>query len=136
MKTIIFTFILSAVAPTFAHAAYLQSHAPYQQNARQIGVTSTATKQFRPLVRFAGSTLWRMPGPRQEDKSEYHRHVSAMKVAAVKAPRFRGANHAGTSQDNRSRYCQRYSHWWKNLGEKSVVLFVGDVRHDPKDHNM
>jgi len=38
MKTIIFTFILSAVAPTFAHAAYLQSHAPYQQNARQIGV--------------------------------------------------------------------------------------------------
>ena len=28
------------------------------------------------------------------------------------------------------------SHWWKNLGEKSVVLFVGDVRHDPKDHNM
>jgi hypothetical protein len=49
MKTItriIFTFILSAVAPTFAHAAYLQSHAPYQQNARQIGVTSTATKQI------------------------------------------------------------------------------------------
>jgi hypothetical protein len=28
------------------------------------------------------------------------------------------------------------SQWWKNLGEKSVVLFVGDVRHDPKDHNM
>jgi hypothetical protein len=25
------------------------------------------------------------------------------------------------------------SHWWKNLGGKSVVLFVGDVRHDPKD---
>ena len=49
MKTIIqiiFTFTLSAVAPTFAHAAYLQSHAPYQQNARQIGVTSTATKQI------------------------------------------------------------------------------------------
>jgi len=48
MKTIIqiiFTFVLSAVAPAFAHAAYLQSHAPYHQNARQIGVTSTATKQ-------------------------------------------------------------------------------------------
>jgi hypothetical protein len=48
MKTIIqiiFTFTLSAVAPTFAHAAYLQSHAPYQQNARQIGVISTVTKQ-------------------------------------------------------------------------------------------
>jgi hypothetical protein len=48
MKTvtkIIFTSILSAVAPTFAHAAYLQSHAPYQQSARQIGVTTTATKQ-------------------------------------------------------------------------------------------
>ena len=28
------------------------------------------------------------------------------------------------------------SHWWKNLGEKTVVLFVGDVRRDPKDHNM
>jgi|RhiMetdeSRZDD1v2_1073273.scaffolds.fasta_scaffold63363_4 quercetin dioxygenase-like cupin family protein len=28
------------------------------------------------------------------------------------------------------------SHWWKNLGEKQVVLFVGDVRRDPKDHNM
>jgi len=47
MKKIIFTFVLSAAAPTFAHAAYLQSHAPYQQNARQIGVTSTATKQVR-----------------------------------------------------------------------------------------
>ena len=45
MKTvtkIIFTSILSAVEPTFAHAAYLQSHAPYQQNTRQI---DTATKQ-------------------------------------------------------------------------------------------
>ena len=53
MKTIIqiiFTFILSAVAPTFAYSAYLQSHAPYQQNARQIGVTSTATKQV-PVTR-------------------------------------------------------------------------------------
>ena len=41
MKTvieIIFTFVLLALAPTFAHAAYLQSHAPYQQDARQIGV--------------------------------------------------------------------------------------------------
>ena len=38
MKTmiqIIFTLTLSAVAPTFAHAAYLQSHAPYQQDVRQ-----------------------------------------------------------------------------------------------------
>lgn len=38
---IIFTFILSAVAPTFANAAYLQSHAAYQQNATQIEPTST-----------------------------------------------------------------------------------------------
>ena len=41
MKTaiqIIFTSILLALAPTFAHAAYLQSHAPYQQDARQIGI--------------------------------------------------------------------------------------------------
>src|SRR5499426_4438451 len=28
------------------------------------------------------------------------------------------------------------SHWWKNLGDKTVVLFVSDVRRDPKDHNM
>jgi quercetin dioxygenase-like cupin family protein len=28
------------------------------------------------------------------------------------------------------------AHWWKNLGDKTVVLFVGDVRRDPKDHNM
>jgi quercetin dioxygenase-like cupin family protein len=28
------------------------------------------------------------------------------------------------------------SHWWKNLGDKTVVLYVGDVRHDEKDHNM
>jgi quercetin dioxygenase-like cupin family protein len=28
------------------------------------------------------------------------------------------------------------SHWWKNLGDKTVVLYVGDVRRDPKDHNM
>jgi quercetin dioxygenase-like cupin family protein len=28
------------------------------------------------------------------------------------------------------------SHWWKNLGDKTVVLFVGDVLHDKKDHNM
>jgi quercetin dioxygenase-like cupin family protein len=28
------------------------------------------------------------------------------------------------------------SHWWQNLGEKTVVLFVGDVLHDKTDHNM
>jgi quercetin dioxygenase-like cupin family protein len=28
------------------------------------------------------------------------------------------------------------SHWWKNLGEKTVVLFVGDVRRDPNDKHM
>lgn len=28
------------------------------------------------------------------------------------------------------------SHWWKNLGEKTAVLFVGDVRKDPHDHHM
>ena len=28
------------------------------------------------------------------------------------------------------------SHWWKNLGKETVVLYVGDVRKDPKDHNM
>ena len=31
---------------------------------------------------------------------------------------------------------QGTSHWWKNIGNKTVVLFVGDVRRDPKDHNM
>ena len=31
---------LSAVAPTFAHAAYLQAHAAYTQNAGQIRTTS------------------------------------------------------------------------------------------------
>jgi len=41
MKTviqIIFTSILLALAPTFAHAAYLQSHAPYQQDVTRIGI--------------------------------------------------------------------------------------------------
>lgn len=28
------------------------------------------------------------------------------------------------------------SHWWKNLGEKPAVLFVGDVRRDPHDSHM
>ena len=28
------------------------------------------------------------------------------------------------------------SHWWKNLGEKPAVLFVGDVRRDPNDKHM
>ena len=28
------------------------------------------------------------------------------------------------------------SHWWQNLGKKTVVLFVGDVRNDKNDHNM
>ena len=58
MKTIIrimFTSILSAVAPTFAHAAYLQSHAAYQQNATQIGVTKLvpATRAVRGLDAMA-----------------------------------------------------------------------------------
>jgi hypothetical protein len=47
MKTvtkIIFTSILSAVAPTFAHAAYLQSHAAYQQNAKPIELTARAVR--------------------------------------------------------------------------------------------
>jgi quercetin dioxygenase-like cupin family protein len=28
------------------------------------------------------------------------------------------------------------SHWWKNLGSETVILYVGDVRKDPHDHNM
>ena len=28
------------------------------------------------------------------------------------------------------------SHWWKNLGDKTVVLYVGDVLHDKNDKNM
>ena len=28
------------------------------------------------------------------------------------------------------------SHWWQNLGNKTVILFVGDVLHDKNDHNM
>jgi quercetin dioxygenase-like cupin family protein len=28
------------------------------------------------------------------------------------------------------------SHWWKNLGDKTVILYVGDVLHDKADHNM
>jgi quercetin dioxygenase-like cupin family protein len=28
------------------------------------------------------------------------------------------------------------SHWWKNLGKETVILYVGDVRRDPSDHNM
>ena len=28
------------------------------------------------------------------------------------------------------------SHWWKNLTDKEVVLYIGDVRKDPNDHNM
>jgi hypothetical protein len=28
------------------------------------------------------------------------------------------------------------SHWWKNLGKKTVVLYVGDLLHDRSDKNM
>jgi quercetin dioxygenase-like cupin family protein len=28
------------------------------------------------------------------------------------------------------------SHWWKNLGTQTVILYVGDVRKDAHDHNM
>lgn len=28
------------------------------------------------------------------------------------------------------------SHWWKNTGAETVILYVGDVRRDPTDHNM
>ena len=28
------------------------------------------------------------------------------------------------------------SHWWKNLGTQTVILYVGDVRKDPDDHHM
>ena len=28
------------------------------------------------------------------------------------------------------------SHWWKNLGKETVILYVGDVRKDPNAHNM
>ena len=28
------------------------------------------------------------------------------------------------------------SHWWQNVGTKTVVLFVGDIQHDKHDHNM
>ncbi len=28
------------------------------------------------------------------------------------------------------------AHWWKNLGNKTVVLYVGDLLHDKSDKNM
>ena len=28
------------------------------------------------------------------------------------------------------------SHWWKNLGKETFILYVGDVRKYPADHNM
>jgi quercetin dioxygenase-like cupin family protein len=28
------------------------------------------------------------------------------------------------------------SHWWQNLGSKTVILFVGDVLHDQNDKHM
>jgi quercetin dioxygenase-like cupin family protein len=28
------------------------------------------------------------------------------------------------------------SHWWKNLGTQTVILYVGDVRKDAHDHHM
>ena len=28
------------------------------------------------------------------------------------------------------------SHWWKNLGKETVILYVGDVRRDPNDKHM
>jgi quercetin dioxygenase-like cupin family protein len=28
------------------------------------------------------------------------------------------------------------SHWWKNTGDKTVVLYVGDVLHDKNDKHM
>jgi quercetin dioxygenase-like cupin family protein len=31
---------------------------------------------------------------------------------------------------------QGTSHWWKNLSDGPVVLFIGDVRSDPNDHHM
>lgn len=47
MKTItkiIFASTLAFVAPTFANAAYLQSHAAYPQTTDQVVVTSKAAK--------------------------------------------------------------------------------------------
>ena len=31
---------------------------------------------------------------------------------------------------------QGTSHWWQNLGNKTVILFVGDMLHDKSDKNM
>ena len=28
------------------------------------------------------------------------------------------------------------SHWWKNLSDHTVILYVADVLHDEADHNM
>ena len=28
------------------------------------------------------------------------------------------------------------SHWWKNLGDKTVTLLSFDILHDKADHNM
>jgi quercetin dioxygenase-like cupin family protein len=31
---------------------------------------------------------------------------------------------------------QGTSHWWENKGDKTVILYVGDILHDKDDHNM
>ena len=28
------------------------------------------------------------------------------------------------------------SHWWENKGDKTVILYVGDILHDPNDKHM
>jgi quercetin dioxygenase-like cupin family protein len=35
-----------------------------------------------------------------------------------------------------SRETSETSHWWQNLGNKTVVLFVGDILHDKNDKHM
>jgi quercetin dioxygenase-like cupin family protein len=34
------------------------------------------------------------------------------------------------------RETSQVSHWWKNLGDATAVLFVADVLHDKQDHHM
>ena len=91
------------------------------------------------------------PGPRvalpqADDRAQRHRTVAQPRRPAGADIRAAGRPSRNTPRTAPCRYVHKAgdirpevngtSHWWKNTGTETVILYVGDIRRDPTDHNM
>ena len=128
---------------------------PGRQDASQRRARwSTTSRSASPTPRSAAINLEKQPANIKDRELRFRKltiepggivpwHSHDDRPALIYVSRARSSNTPATAP---TRSCTRparsrpevagTSHWWKNLGNKTVMLYVGDVRKDPHDKHM